>query len=65
MYRKATPGCNGLNGADVLKSKRKDDVEVLQSAETIDKSPILIISELLAQTRFVENGQDDLDSEIN
>ena len=65
MYRKATPGCNGLNGADVLKSKRKDDVEVLQSAETIDKSPILIISELLAQTRFVENGQDDHDSEIN
>ena len=49
------------------KPKKEDEVEVegLQSAQTIGKAPILNFLELIAQTQFVENNQDDDDSKIN
>ena len=47
------------------KPKKEDEVEGLQSARTIDKAPILNFLELIAQTQFVGNDQDDDDSKIN
>ena len=52
-----------LNGAGIMKPRIEDDVEVLQSAEEnhqkFSKAPISDILELLKQTPFVENTQDD------
>lgn len=44
---------------------KTDYVELLQSAGTIDRAPILVILEVLTQTSFVENDQDGDDSKIN
>ena len=43
----------------MLVPKPQKDVEVLQSAKTFDKAPILNIFEILAQTAVVEKYQDD------
>ena len=43
----------------MLVPKPQKDVEVLQSAKTFDKTPILNIFETLAQTAVVEKDQDD------
>ena len=43
----------------MLVAKPQKDVEVLQSAKTFDKTPILNIFEILAQTAVVEKDQDD------
>lgn len=48
-----------------LKLKIEDDVEVIQSAETTDKAPILNNFELLVPTPSVENEKDGDDNKIN
>ena len=48
-----------MQGVHRLKPKTEEDVEVLQSAETIGKVPILSIFEILTQTLFVEKSHDD------
>ena len=57
-----------LNGAGIMKPRIEDDVEILQSAEEnhekFFETPISDILELLKQTLFVENAQDD-DKTIN
>ena len=51
-----------LSRAGIRKPKTEDDVEVLQSTETIKKAPILNFLETLAQRLFVENDQDNDDN---
>lgn len=53
-----------LNRTHIPKQKPKDDVEVFQSTEIINKVPILNIFEVLPQTSFVENDKYD-DDKIN
>ena len=53
-----------LNRTHIPKQKPKDDPEVFQSTEIINKEPILNIFEVLPQTSFVENDKYD-DDKIN
>ena len=53
-----------LNRTHIPKQKPKDDAEVFQSTEIINKEPILNIFEVLPQTSFVENDKYD-DDKIN
>lgn len=53
-----------LNRTHIPKQKPKDDAEVFQSTEIINKVPILNIFEVLPQTSFVENDKYD-DDKIN
>ena len=48
-----------IQGACRPKPKIEDDVQVLQSAETIDKVPIFNIFVILTQKSFAEKGHDD------
>lgn len=53
-----------LNRIHIPKQKPKDDAEVFQRTEIINKVPILNIFEVLPQTSFVENDKYD-DDKIN
>lgn len=48
----------GIDGAGIKKTKI-EDIENIQSTETIDKQPILNIPELLKYLPFVKNYQND------
>lgn len=52
------------NRTHIPKQKPKDDAEVFQSTEIINKVPVLNIFEVLPQTSFVENDKYD-DDKIN
>lgn len=54
-----------LNRTHIPKQKPKDDPEVFQSTEIINKEPILNIFEVLPQTSFVENDKYDDDKSTN
>ena len=43
----------------MYEDETKDDVEVFQSVEIINKAPIFNIFELMAQTPFIRNELDD------
>ena len=45
--------------AHILVPKTENEVEFLQSVKQFDKTPILNISEILAQTAFIEKDQVD------
>ena len=53
--------CKGyhIRRAQILVPKTGKDIEVLQSANTFEKTPFLNIFEILAQAAFAEKDQDD------